>query len=146
MTSKKKNGLFNIGAAVLMIPAGIFMGLVAGYFLVQSLILTTRGVEVDAVVVDLVQSPSDRTAAPIYEYKVNGETYQFRSKTKSYPHLLIGGHQPLLYDPNNPARATENTFNDLWFLPLVSCGASILLLLASAIIVVIRSLRQNVSG
>ena len=145
-TVKRENGFFNIGAAILMILAGVFMGLAGGYFLFQSLQLSTRGLQVDAVVVDLVQSPNDRTAAPIYEYTVDGETYHFRSKTKSYPHLLIGDHQTLVYDPNNPARATENTFSDLWLLPSITCIASPLLLLGAVIVVVAGKLLKNVSS
>ncbi len=145
-TVKRENGFFNIGAAILMILAGIFMGLVGGYFLFQSYQLSTRGLQVNAVVVDLVQSPSDRTAAPIYEYTVDGESYRFRSKTKSYPHLLIGDHQTLIYDPKNPARATENTFSDLWLLPSITCIASPLLLLGAVIVVVAGKLLKNVSS
>ena len=138
MATKKQSGCSNIAMGIFMILGGIIMGIAGLYFAFQSWQLVSNGSKVDAVVVDLEYSPKPssggRPAAPIYEYTVDGQTYTFRSKTKSNPHPLIGDHQTLLYDPKNPANASEDTFMDLWLLPAIACPASVLLIFAAVIV------------
>ena len=142
---KKASGGLSVVMGIFMILFGICLGAAGSYYAFQSWQLTSNGLEVDAVVVDLDQSPSDRTAAPIYEYTVDGETYRFRSKTKSYPHPLMGDHQTLLYDPNNPKHASENTFSELWFLPMIICPSSALLIIAAVVVMVVGRFFGNAS-
>jgi hypothetical protein len=140
MTAGNKKKGFHFVMGIFMLLIGICIGLAGAYYAFQSWQLVAHGGQVDAVVVDLVYSPkpgSGRTAAPIYEYTVEGRIYRSRSTTKSYPHLLIGDRQTLLYDPKDPAQARENNFTSLWLLPSIIGAGSVLLILAAVVVIAV---------
>jgi hypothetical protein len=142
-TNKKTMKGFNIVSGLSMILFGICSGLVGIYFAFQSWQLVSHGVQVDAVVVDLIHSSKGHTAAPVYEYTIDGETYQYRSKTKTNPYPSIGDHRTLVVDPKNPARASENDFTGLWLLPIIACPVSIVMIVAAALVMIVGNLSRK---
>ena len=110
------------------------------YYGFNSFRLTTSGVEVDAVIVDLDASNSDgsTTYSPIYEYTYAGETYRYNSvNSTNIITYHIGDRTTLLVDPSNPNNARENSFWELWLLPAimlpVSLGMGLIMILLNVL-------------
>ncbi|HEY2980718.1 MAG TPA: DUF3592 domain-containing protein [Anaerolineales bacterium] len=90
----------------------------------------SAGSEVPATVIALTEnysSDSGTTYSPVFEYRVNGQTYTYESvNTSDPPSHQVGDRATLLVDPSNPKRARENTFWELWLLPVIMCPVSLL--------------------
>ena len=90
----------------------------------------SAGSEVPATVISLTEnysSDSGTTYSPVFEYRVNGQTYTYESvNTSDPPSHQVGDHTTLLVDPKNPQSARENTFWELWLLPVIMCPVSLL--------------------
>ena len=82
-----------------------------------------RGERVAATVVELEVTNSDGISySPIFEYQVGGKTYSYnRVKSSNPPTHRVGDQTTLLVMPGNPERARENSFWELWLLPVVMC-------------------------
>jgi len=108
----------------------IWVGLlgVGAYYAWSSWQFVTTGEEVDAVVIGLEENSSDdgTTYSPIFEYRYGGQTYTYESVNSSYPPSKdIGERATLLVDPDKPTRARENSFWELWLLPVIMIPVSI---------------------
>lgn len=102
------------------------------YYAYVSWQFISNGVKVDAIVVEMdTHSDSDGTSySPIFEYAYEGKTYRYNSVNSSNPPThRVGDHTVLLVNPENPEKARENSFWELWLLPAimlpVSCGTGI---------------------
>lgn len=91
---------------------------------------TSAGDEVPATVIALAESyssDSGTTYSPVFEYQVSGKTYTYESVNSSDPPTHhIGERTTLLVDPDDPERARENSFWELWLLPAIMCPVSLL--------------------
>lgn len=138
------NGCTAAFMGILMFLGGISMGLYSLYGGYNSWNLVSKGNRVDAVVVHFdTQGGSDDVASssPIFEYVVDGKTYQYTSQTytNAKQPYQVGDHETLLYDSKNPQNAREDNFSRLWLTPLLMCPASLVITIgAIAIMVVYR--------
>ncbi len=144
---RRGNSCMGVVMGVLMILFGLGAGIFAAYDSYRSWGLVSNGDKVDAVVSDMKLGLSDdnsgRPAAPIFEYTVNGQTYQITSGTESYPpKYKIGDHETLLVDPQNPENARENNFIGLWLLPIILCPTAVTSILGVILVVVITRKRN----
>jgi hypothetical protein len=103
-----------------------------------SLRFVSSGEEVPATVIALDEShsaDSGTTYSPVFEYQVDGQTYTYESVNSSDPPThRVGEETTLLVDPNNPTRARENSFWELWLLPTIMCPISGLVALISIVL------------
>jgi hypothetical protein len=125
-----------LGCAFLLLPlGGIILALVSAWYLYTSWNFFSKGVEVQATVVRLEShssSDSGTTYAPIFSYSVDGQTYEVKSGTSSNPPLHERGDVvTLLYDPAHPQKARENSFWEMWGLPLILCPSALFMLALS---------------
>lgn len=126
----KLSGCFKIILGIIFVP----MVLASGWWFLSNLNRVTTHEEVIAVVVDLVastDSDGDLVYAPVYEYRVDGELYQYESRV-SYGGLLvpdIGDRKTLLYDPGNPNDARVRNIFILLIVPLLVLSIPLLVVL-----------------
>lgn len=142
MTVKSKsNGCVSVIMGILMILFGIGAGLYSLYSGYNSANLFLNGSQVNAVVTDMVLGKSENNhtpSSPVFEYIINGKTYKYESGYETYPpRYKIGDHATLIYDPQNPQKAKENIFLELWLLPMIMCPASIVSIFAAIMIMVL---------
>jgi len=128
-----------LGCVFALLPiAGVILAAVGGWYLFTSWTFYSKGVKVESTVVRLESSQSSDsgvTYAPVFSYTVDGQSYEVKSGTTSYPPLYEKGDVvTLLYNPDNPKSARENSFWELWGLPLILCPSSILMLALSVFI------------
>lgn len=128
-----------LGAAFLLLPisAVILFG-VSIWYTYSSYMFYSNGVQVEGTVVRLETSSSSDTGtaySPVFRYTVDGVDYEYESVNSSNPPThRVGDVTTLLYDPENPAKARENSFWELWLLPCILCPASFVMLILSAAI------------
>ena len=140
------NGCTAAIMGILMFLGGIWMRLSSLYGGYNSWNLVSKGNRVDAVVVHfdtqgMGGSDEGASSSPIFEYVVDGKTYQYTSQTytNAKQPYQVGDHETLLYDPQNPQNAREDKFSRLWLTPLLMCPASLAVVIgAIAIMVVYR--------
>lgn len=107
---------------IILLGVGIWYGYTSWQF-------ANAGDEVPATVIALTESYSDgsTTYSPIFEYEVDGKTYTYESVNSSSPPThRVGEQTTLLVDPEDPERARENSFWELWLLPVIMCPVSLL--------------------
>ncbi|MCB9109632.1 MAG: DUF3592 domain-containing protein [Anaerolineales bacterium] len=133
-----------LGLAFVLLPlSAIVTAAIGVWYTYTSFVFYTTGERVQATVVRLEESYSSDTGAtysPVYSYTVDGQNYEYESINSSDPPTRrVGETATLLYDPENPAKARENSFWELWLLPFILCPASIFMVVLSiAIPVFIR--------
>jgi Protein of unknown function (DUF3592) len=128
-----------LGCAFALLPiAAIILAVVGGWYLYSSWTYYSKGVEVQGTVVRLEShSSSDGgdTYSPVFSYSVDGKPYEYESvNSSSPPSNEVGDVVTLLYNPDNPAKARQNSFWELWLLPLVLCPSSIFMIALSIFI------------
>jgi hypothetical protein len=127
-----------LGCVFALLPiAGAILAVVGGWFLFTSWAFYSKGVKVEGTVVRLESSQSTDgvTYTAVFSYAVDGQSYEVMSGTASDPPLYQKGDVvTLLYDPDNPKSARENSFWDLWGLSLILCPVSIFMLALSILI------------
>jgi len=119
--------------ALLPISAIILLG-VSVWYLYSSYIFSTTGIEVPGTVVRLESSTSEgsTTYSPVFEYTYDGQRYEYESVNSSNPPAnQVGDEETLLVNPNNPSKARQNSFWELWLLPVILCPISIFMLALS---------------
>ncbi len=97
------------------------------YYAWSSWQFQTKGEQVDAVVISLEENSDDdgTTYSPVFEYRFRGQTYTYESVNSSYPPSHdVGERATLLVDPKKPTRARENSFWELWLLPVIMIPVS----------------------
>ncbi len=100
----------------------LFLGLLAGggYISYTNYQLRTQGASTIGTVVRLEESTSDGSTSysPVFQYEVNGQTYEFESQNSSSPPThRVGDQDTIFYDPTNPQKAQIDSFMDMWLAP-----------------------------
>jgi hypothetical protein len=119
--------------ALLPISAVILLG-VSIWYLYSSYVFSTTGVEVPGTVVRLQSSYSDgsTTYSPVFQYTYDGRQYEYESVNSSNPPSnQVGDVETLLVNPENPSKARQNSFWELWLLPAILCPVSFMMILLS---------------
>ncbi|WKZ35746.1 MAG: DUF3592 domain-containing protein [Anaerolineales bacterium] len=128
-----------LGCAFALLPIGaVILLAVSIWYGYSSYQFVSNGVKVEAAVVRLESSSSADsgiTYSPVFRYTVDGVDYEYESVNSSSPPTHeVGEVSTLLYNPNNPAKARENSFWELWLMPIILCPASIMMLMLSIVI------------
>lgn len=100
---------------VILLGVGIWYGYTSWQFV-------SHGQVVSATVVALEEiSDSDGISySPVFEYQIDGRIYTYESVNSSNPPTHDVGEQTELWVmPDNPERAREDSFWELWLLPVV---------------------------
>ncbi|MFN8412205.1 MAG: DUF3592 domain-containing protein [Anaerolineales bacterium] len=124
-----------LGCAFLLLPisAVILIG-VSVWYLYSSYTFSTTGVKVQGTVIRLESSTSENgiTYSPVFQYTYNGQQYEYESINSSDPPSnQVGDVETLLVNPNDPSKARQNGFGELWLVPLILCMVSVLLIILS---------------
>ncbi|HVN16041.1 MAG TPA: DUF3592 domain-containing protein [Anaerolineales bacterium] len=130
---KKRRPKLGIAFALLPISA-IILAVVGIWYTFTSWNFYSNGQKVQGTVVRLEESSdSDGTTySPVFSYTVDGKQYEYESVNSSNPPSnQVGDVVTLLYDPNHPERARQNSFWELWLLPAILCPVSIVMLFLS---------------
>lgn len=127
-----------LGCSFILLPLGglIMLG-VAAWYGYSSYIFSTNGIEVQGTVVRLAEvSDADGTSySPVFRYVVDGQVYDYESVNASDPPThSVGDVQALLVDPDDPSRARQNSFWELWLLPCILGPIALVMLFFSLII------------
>lgn len=131
--SKKKPR--KLGCAFILLPlsAIILLG-VSIWYAYTSYVFYSSGIEVQGTVVRLESSTSDgsTTYSPVFSYTYEGQEYEYESVNSSYPPANeVGDVETLLVNPNNPSKARQNSFWELWLLPIILCPTSFFMIILS---------------
>ena len=124
-----------LGCAFVLLPiSAIILAAVGGWYLYTSWIFYSTGVEVQGTVIRMESSSSDgsTTYSPVFSYTVNGQQYEYESVNSSNPPTNeVGDGETLLVNPNSPGKARQNSFWELWLLPVILCPVSIVMIVLS---------------
>jgi hypothetical protein len=129
----------SLGCAFLLLPiAAVIMLGVSIWYTYTSYVFSSTGVEVPGTVVRLESSHSSEggtTYSPVFSYTYEGQTYEYESvNSSSPPSNQVGDVETLLINPNNPAKARQNSFMELWLVPCIMGPISVFMLLLSIVI------------
>ena len=124
-----------LGCAFILLPvsAVILLG-VSIWFTYSSYVFAATGVEVPGKVVRLESFYSDgsTTYSPVFSYTYEGKQYEYESvNSSSFPSNQVGDVETLLVNPNNPSKARQNSFWELWLLPSILCPISFMMIILS---------------
>ncbi len=125
-----------LGCAFILLPisAIILLG-VSIWYTYTSYKFYSKGVEVQGTVIRLEEShsaDSGSTYSPVFSYTFNNQQYEYESVNSSYPPSNeVGDVETLLVDPNNPGKARQNSFWELWLLPIILCPVSVFMIILS---------------
>src|SRR5690242_18725942 len=112
-----------LGCAFILLPlAAVIMLGVSVWYTYTSYVFSSSGVEVPGTVVRLEESYSDgsSTYSPVFRYTYEGQEYEYESVNSSNPPSnRVGDVEPLLVNPNNPSKARQNSFWELWLMPCI---------------------------
>lgn len=138
-TGKNAKAARKLGCAFALLPlSAVILTVLSIWYLYTSVSLAANGVEASATVVRLEASSSSdggTTYSPVFRYVVDGQEYEYESVNSSYPPSHeVGEVTTLLYNPENPAKARENSFWELWLLPSIMCPISFGMVVLSVMI------------
>ncbi|MBE0670215.1 MAG: DUF3592 domain-containing protein [Anaerolineales bacterium] len=124
-----------LGCAFILLPlsAIILLG-VSIWYAYTSYVFYSSGIEVQGTVVRLESSTSDgsTTYSPVFSYTFEGQQYEYESVNSSNPPANeVGDVETLLVNPNNPGKARQNSFWELWLLPVILCPISFFMIILS---------------
>jgi hypothetical protein len=124
-----------IGCAFVLLPiSAIIMAAVSIWYAYTSYIFFTTGIEVQGTVVRLESSSSDgsTTYSPVFSYTYEGQQYEYESVNSSNPPTnKVGDVETLLVNPENPSKARQNSFWELWLMPVILCPVSFFMIILS---------------
>lgn len=125
-----------LGCAFALLPiSAVILSIVSVWYAYSSWNFYSKGEKAQGTVVRLEEhysSDSGNTYSPVYRYTVNGQEYEYESVNSSYPPSKeVGEVVTLLYDPNNPSKARENSIWELWLLPMILCPVSFMMIILS---------------
>jgi hypothetical protein len=124
-----------IGCAFVLLPiSAIIMAAVSIWYAYTSYIFFTTGIEVQGTVVRLESSSSDgsTTYSPVFSYTYEGQQYEYESVNSSSPPTnKVGDVETLLVNPENPSKARQNSFWELWLMPVILCPVSFFMIILS---------------
>lgn len=128
-----------LGCAFALLPiSALIMLIVSLWYGYSSYQFASSGIEVEGTVIRLESSHSSDSGtsySPVFRYTVNGQDYEYESVNSSNPPThQVGDVTTLLYQPDNPAKARENSFWELWLMPAILFPISIMMLILSIVI------------
>jgi hypothetical protein len=136
--SNNKKSPRKLGCAFALLPiSAVVMLAVSIWYGYSSWNFYSNGVEVQGTVVRLESHSSDgvSTYSPVFSYTIDGQQYEYESVNSSSPPThQVGDVETLLYLPNNPEKARQNSFWELWLLPIILCPVSFMMLILSVAI------------
>ncbi len=92
-------------------------------------------------------SEGDVTYRPVIEFQTgDGQTYRITARIATGSPPEIGSGMEVLYDPADPAGATEKTFTNLWLFPIVFVVFGMVLFVISRIAAAMRARRAVENG
>lgn len=135
-TGNTKQSPRKLGCAFVLLPISAIIMLGIGiWYTYSSYMFSTNGIEVQGTVVRLEEShsaDSGTTYSPVFRYTVDGQEYEYESvNSSSIPSNQVGEVTTLLVDPNNPSKARQNSFWELWLLPCIMCPTSFIMAILS---------------
>ena len=80
-----------------------------------------------------------RRITPVFEYTVNGKTFEFEDSSTNADAYVIGDKVNLFYNPKLPGEHKKDTFMSLWFLPVFFSGFGFVLILTGVILISTKS-------
>jgi hypothetical protein len=133
-STNKSKGKLGCAFVLLPISAIILLG-ISIWYSYSSYMFYSKGSEVQGTVIRLEESSSDdggTTYSPVFTYTVDGKQYEYESVNSSNPPgNKVGDIETLLVDLNNPGRARQNSFWELWLLPCILCPVSVFMIALS---------------
>lgn len=125
-----------LGCAFALLPiSAVILLVVSVWYAYSSYIFSSTGIEVQGTVVRLESShsaDSGTTYSPVFSYTVNGRQYEYESvNSSSPPSNQVGDVETLLVNPNNPGKARQNSFWELWLMPCILFPISIVMIVLS---------------
>ena len=147
-TARKKSGGDNNWWWLLMLHATWIILLIIGvWYGYTSWRFASQGQRVPARVIALEEnysSDSGTTYSPVFEYSIGGKTYNYESvNTSDPPSHHVGQEAFLFVDPEDPDRAREDSFWELWLLPVIMCPIALMVAgIATALTVVMKPWRS----
>ena len=132
-----------LGCAFILLPlSAVIMAVVSIWYTYTSYMFLTTGIKVEGTVVRLESSSSDgsTTYSPVFSYTYEDQQYEYESVNSSNPPAnKVGDVETLLVDPNNPNKARQNSFWELWLLPAILCPTSFgMIILSIGIPILVR--------
>ncbi len=125
-----------LGCAFALLPiSAVILAGVSIWYLYSSYMFSTTGTEVQGTVVRLESSTSDGSTSysPVFRYTFDGKEYEYESVNSTNPPANeVGDVETLLVNPNNPSKARQNSFWELWLVPVILCPMSVFMLVLSA--------------
>ncbi|MEO8513274.1 MAG: DUF3592 domain-containing protein [Ignavibacteria bacterium] len=112
-------GKILIVVSLLMLAVGIFFGY-SSYSFVSS------SVKTEARVKNIIKG--HRRITPVFEYIVNGKSYEYEGAATNYDAYVIGDKEVVYYKASDPNDSKTGTFMNLWFLPVFLGGFGLILL------------------
>lgn len=124
-----------LGCAFILLPlSAVILAIASVWYTYTSYTFLTTGVKVQGTVIRLTSSNSDgsTTYSPVFSYTYEGQPYEYESINSSNPPTnKVGDVETLLINPDNPSKARQNNFWELWLLPAILCPVSIFMLILS---------------
>jgi hypothetical protein len=121
-----------LGCAFMLLPlSAVILLAVSVWYLYSSYVFSTTGIEVQGTVVRLESSHSDgsTTYSPVFSYTYDDQKYEYESVNSSNPPSNeVGDVETLLVNPNDPSKARQNSFWELWLLPCILCPVSLMMI------------------
>jgi hypothetical protein len=120
--TKRKRGASNPWWILVLYATAVILFAIGAWYGYTSWRFVSQGEQVPATVVTLQEvSGSDGTGySPVFEYEVGGRTYSYESVNSSNPPTHKVGQQTTLWVmPDDPEQARENSFFELWLLPVI---------------------------
>ena len=142
--SKSNKSPRKLGCAFALLPiSAVIMLIVSILYTYSSFVFYTKGIEVEGTVVRLESHSSSEggtTYSPVFSYTVDGKQYEYESVNSSNPPSNeVGDVETLLYNPDKPEKARQNSFWELWLLPCILLPISVgMLALSIGIPILVR--------
>lgn len=127
----RRVALFAVITSLIVLSIGIYK-IMRNYQFSQKAI-HAQGTVVDFDTYEGPSSDEDESAnttfyMPVFEYEVNGQLYQEKGNSTSSPGYALGEKVQILIDPADPQKVLVNTFRERWLVPLIFCGASLIMI------------------
>ena len=104
-------GVFCIGSILLLISL---------IMLARSLMLAFNGGQAEGMVTQLVEDSEDSLFAPVIQFNVNAQTYEFQHPSYRNPSpYKVGDKVQVLYNKTNPQKASINKVSSTYILPAI---------------------------
>lgn len=124
-----------IGLVFLMIGVG---------FVCSSYSLLSVAQRTEGTVIRLVGNGRRGSVAPVVEFFLEGNRREFQSwLSTSPPQFGVGEKVTVLYDPNDPQRASIESFVTLWLFSTIFGGIGVVMLVVSGVLFAVFWLRTS---